>query len=179
VCERLGPNEGDFACFGIPGPCPLPGGAVGRCCNAVCIDPTVNCCTDAECRPPCSSCDPLTRTCVSVCDECEECDAAGNCRPVPDLRRCGVDAERVCCDGVCQPPGVDGCCTSDAECDDGLLCTRDTCAAVGICVHDPIVCAQCFSCKEGGTAICTPDPGAGCVLGGVTGACNEDGNCVV
>ena len=42
--------------------------------------------------------------------------------------------------GTVGPP-ANGC-TTDADCDDGVACTVDTCGADGVCVHDPISCPE-------------------------------------
>src|SRR5262245_38994447 len=58
-----------------------------------------------------------------------------------------------------------------ASCDDGNLCTSDSCAADGQCVHSPV------SCEDG--VVCTLDtcdPAVGCLRLANDGASCDDGN---
>lgn len=73
------------------------------------------------------------------------CDGAGECQDVK---------------GVCKDwdgPAIN-LCDADSECDDGSLCTTDTCQA-GWCAHDPLAdgqkCGYALSCKQG--LCCVPD----------------------
>ena len=52
----------------------------------------------------------------------------------------------VCTDGVCENPPTVGCCTSDAQCDDGVACTDDSCKT-----------SKCFHSKENN--LCCVQPG--------------------
>ncbi|MBI4717126.1 MAG: hypothetical protein HY763_04920 [Planctomycetes bacterium] len=68
-----------------------------------------------------------------------------------------------CLSGNC-PVGVP--CTSDSECDDGALCTADTCNS-GFCFHALNTCDDGNTCTadfcDGGTGLCQHDALPGCV----------------
>ncbi len=111
----------------------------------------------------------------------------------------GCAAAGNCCDdyeAVCGGGGTRGSCTSDAQCDDGLPCTLDTCSA-GKCAHTPGA-NQCLidgKCVAAGTAgpgmclVCAPlakatgwsmDVGGSCDDGKActsNDACTAQGSC--
>jgi hypothetical protein len=167
-------------------------------CNGIeTCDPILNCQAgtplDCDDQNLCTtdSCDPLTG-CANVPVECpagEQCDPEdGECKVPPE---CTVDAEcddgffcngaETCDAGICQPG-------TPPDCDDGVVCTVDTCDEVNdICVNTPDdafcddadVCNGIETCDpildcQAGTALdcddqnlCTTDscdPVAGCVF---------------
>lgn len=67
-------------------------------------------------------------------------------------------------------------CEEDSECDDGVMCTRDSCGAAGFCrnVVDPASCDDGIFCN--GVEQC--DPRMGCVEG-PRETCNDDNVCTI
>lgn len=67
-------------------------------------------------------------------------------------------------------------CSTDEECDDGVACTRDSCAMAGYCRNlvDPASCDDGIFCN--GVEQC--DPRSGCVVG-LRETCNDDNVCTV
>jgi len=67
-------------------------------------------------------------------------------------------------------------CEEDSECDDGVMCTRDSCGAGGFCrnVVDPASCDDGVFCN--GVEQC--DPIEGCVAG-MRETCNDDNVCTI
>ena len=118
------------------------------------------CCADADCATddPCvlSGCN--GKTCVSTADPSRpDCCSPATNPSCTDQDPCTVDA----CNAA-QPGGwtkcshatdasKTGCCVSDAECNDGLLCTADACVA-NLCVHAAI--AGCCTGAANGQAEC-------------------------
>ena len=127
-------------------PCPLPNAF----CNPRCLDAST-CTSDADCDDgnPCSR------------DTCADGTCAHECLCVSP-----VGGTFTCCPGPaaeCGPPPTTSTtlaprstCTSDADCDDGNPCSRDTCAD-GTCAHECL----CVS-PVGGTFTCCPGPAAEC-----------------
>jgi hypothetical protein len=71
----------------------------------------------------------------------------------------------ACAGGAC----VGG---SPLNCDDGNICTHDTCSPVMGCVQTPIVCNDRNPCTDD-----TCSPASGCVLTNNTGACSDGNAC--
>ena len=94
----------------------------------------------------------------------------------------GVCVETGCVAGQCQTKTVPGCCTDDAQCDDGQVCTSDGCDAVtGACVTAPIAgcCQTNAGCDDGQlctTDICDVETGA-CGYTPKPGCCSSDADC--
>jgi hypothetical protein len=53
------------------------------------------------------------------------------------LLGCGSDRAPVFTDGDAAAPDAAGRCASNAQCDDGVACTRDLCLVGGVCEHTP------------------------------------------
>src|SRR5690606_21412132 len=95
--------------------------------------------------------------------------------PLPTQRDAGVDAgldldARVFPDGTVF-------CETDADCDDGVSCTEDSCLAAGICRNavQPSACDDGVFCN--GREIC--DPQRGCLPAPVRETCNDDNVCTI
>src|SRR5438132_5391813 len=129
------------------------------CTGGVCVssgggDP---CASGLECN---NTCDPAARNCLTPAGTA--CTDDGNA--------CTADG----CDGTgaCVHTPVSNCCTTNAECDDALGCTVDTCdTGSNTCVHAPL-------CDDGD--VCTTDscnePGV-CTFSPVAGCCHTDVEC--
>ncbi len=91
----------------------------------------------------------------------------------------GMDGGDAALDADAGPVIPDGAelCETDADCDDGILCTNDGCLEIGICRHtaDNAVCANDVFCD--GVEICDARAG-GCVMGDPN-ACNDDDVCTL
>jgi hypothetical protein len=91
-----------------------------------------------------------------------------------------------CCSGFCDP-GTRRCgpCTTNADCDDGDLCTYDVCGAVSHrCFHDPIPdCAPCAGqgeCPNGRPCCggrCCPAGSTSCNGAACCQPCGSDSRC--
>jgi len=85
----------------------------------------------------------------------------------------------VCMDGVCNY--VPSCCASDDECDDGDLCTKDSCGSSKHCVFSKITncCVYDSDCSDSNP--CTvdkcPEPGGQCLHDQVLGCCQSSKDC--
>src|SRR5690606_32317115 len=93
--------------------------------------------------------------------------------PLPTQRDAGVDAgldldARVFPDGTVF-------CETDADCDDGVSCTEDSCLAAGICRNamQPSACDDGVFCNARGIY----DPQRGCLPAPVRETCNDDNVC--
>lgn len=112
---------------------------------------------------------------------------------------CGVDMRCAYTpvDAVCTGPGERcvvgvGCtaerrCTASAECDDGIVCTVDSCSAGNVCTYTPVDalctdparprCDAAMGCVAGGPMRCTSsaqcDDGVGCTVD----LCTSSGAC--
>jgi hypothetical protein len=105
----------------------------------------------------------------------EECDAQGICC----LSTCGI---RRCADGLaCGDAGDNGCCHPDARCDDGDVCTADTCDRSRGCAHAAIsgCCRGAGECDDGDD--CTADACDGatarCTHAPIADCCRADAEC--
>lgn len=164
----------------------------------------VESCGENGCRPGTPpDCDDGVACTLDVCDEngkgcahlpvdslCEDdnpctlddrCTALGcDGTPAPDETACGQSAlgPKICLGGFCAAP-----CKEDTDCDDGIVCTGDTCdTARGYCVHTPNdglcddgkfcngaeVCHPTLGCRPGAKVNC--DDKIACTLD----ACDED-----
>ncbi|HOX44873.1 MAG TPA: Ig-like domain-containing protein [Myxococcota bacterium] len=138
-CEDVGdcPDDDDV-CTGVDcvaGACQYPPANEGGACDdgLFCTDPDV--CTAGVCGGPARDCSGAADTCnTGACDE-----QAGACVPVP------VSNGTSCGPGDCQglqwtgPTCENGACSgSDVQdCNDGSLCTDDSCDAAAGCGHAP------------------------------------------
>ena len=166
-CEYA-PLEGEIcnvddtdACTGPTGVCDANGACeatpVSGCCNTTseCDDVDENHCTIEECvANECQTtadvvCD--SDAChVSVCSP-----ATGECTPPQEI----VCEEAECQVSQCDPQSgcylvpIEGCCLSDAECDDGNNCTTDTCGGADGCSNEPCAagdeCNSLIDCEAG------------------------------
>jgi hypothetical protein len=130
----------------------------------------------ATCNPPdcndgnaCTidTCDPDLVECVHTPCDCtdnnactaDSCDPALGCQhpPVPDGQACDDHSAQTCNDH-CQA----GVCVAGFSCDDGNVCTVDTCAPGGGCQHSPVPDGQfcddhsdqtCFDHCEAGSCV--------------------------
>ncbi|MEE9293474.1 MAG: IPTL-CTERM sorting domain-containing protein [Phycisphaerae bacterium] len=101
------------------------------CLNAVCVDNQAKC-------PGCEDC--VNAVCVDNQAKCPGCQACVNAACVDNDAKCAKC--ETCTAGVCNKD-VPGCCSSDAQCDDGDPCTDDFCAlASNTCVNTN-VCGSC------------------------------------
>ena len=157
VACTIGDQCGDGACVGTPD-------------NALCDDQ--NLCTD------------------DICDPAVGCEISNNAAACDDGVACTVDD--VCADGSCSgtascPPGemcdvgTDVCvpepdCMVDTDCDDGNICTDNTCdGQTSQCVttlnqapcDDGVACTDGEQCSDGQCQIGAPNHGA----------CNDDNVC--
>ena len=104
------------------------------------------CATNAECddTDPCTNdaCNLSSNNCENAPIDCGD----GNGCTGPD----------VCVGGVCQNPYTPaaGCCSSPADCDDGMATTTDACAA-GTCSNVSLACLVDSDCSDGDA--CTTD----------------------
>lgn len=135
-----------------------------------CVHPAVDCddgnaCTDDD------RCDPLIG-CVNQGDPDLSCDDGNAC----------TTADTCDASGVCSGESVAGCCLVDADCDDGKLCTDDSCAVepgeiAGTCVNEEVVCETADLC---GTAACDESTGE-CAPAAITctalDQCHDAGLC--
>ena len=125
--------------------------------------------------PDHSSCDDGNECTTDTCDLTNGCTNTN----VADGTDCVVPGKAVfdgkCISGVCELF-----CTLDSQCDDGLSCTADTCAAGGYCENTPVN----SSCNDNnvcnGVEVCNPDDpqavaGTGCVAG-TDLVCASDGD---
>ncbi len=102
--------------------------------------------------------------------ECEQCDGAGTCGPVDDGTPCLDDdlcnGDEVCTAGECAAP-------SPLYCDDGDMCSVDSCEASRGCVHAPA--SEGLPCSS--PLVC----GGICLGGRCTGdrpaSCDDDNDC--
>jgi subtilisin-like proprotein convertase family protein len=165
-------------------PVVLPGGA--QCCNGPvdCNDnnpATIDICDFNNSPPSCISA-PDPDYCNQANDPCDDglactsdsCDVgAQRCRHELLPGCCAVNADcpsdnNPCtaesCDkatGNCQSIAVVGCCLSDNACDDGNICTVDSCGAGNVCHYLPIqnCCQTSSDCDDG--LPCTTDTCSG------------------
>ncbi len=200
-CAGLAAGTCQTATCGPDGSCVVSYAPDGTPCDAA--DPCdVATCVSGACvaqpRPcddgnPCTDdgCDETTGTCVheansAPCDDGDPCTqgdtcAEGECVP-GDASGPGCEPEE-CPQGTC-PASSDPECWADADCDDGIPCTADTCDAAGTCEHTP----DDGACEGPGAsclvATCEPAQG-GCVVGNAPdgtpcedgAACMEDRHC--
>lgn len=167
-----------------PGQTDADGDGCGDVCDGDCL-----CESDADCDDglACTgdTCVGATGTCVfssvdAACDDGLFCTGFGTCDPGdPDADRNGCVMTGNPCGGltpVCDEAN-DWClpCSTDADCEDGVSCTTDTCEAGGFCVnsHENARCDDGQFCTD--DDFCDPtDPRAdattGCV--NVTDPCN-------
>jgi hypothetical protein len=106
--------------------------------------------------------------------------------PPPDANTCAAECADEnpctidgCTERMCTHEEIPGCCVADDECDDGELCTADTCDLAHVCQHEPIrgCCETVADCDDGRD--CTRDLCAsGACRNPVTpGCCEEDIEC--
>ena len=175
-CTVDGCDVGIHACF-EPTPVELPAGQ--QCCatSDECDDgdlATLDLCdpgTDLCIHPPdvefcdsagaaCEDNDPCT---VDTCDvgaqACEHAPIAGCCDETADCPSDGNPCTAEACDvgaAICVTAPVEGCCLNDGACDDGVVCTKDTCGN-NTCHHTAIAdcCEGDGDCDDGSD--CTTD----------------------
>jgi hypothetical protein len=120
---------------------------IDRCVGGKCVHRPVDCddqnvCTDDSCDPATGSCVHTPASAGVPCDDNDPC------------------TENDVCDGS------GGCAGTPINCDDGNVCTSDSCQA-GSCVHDPIAgcCLQDGDCPRGQICVdnrCTDNPNPEC-----------------
>jgi len=169
VPDCLNKQCGDDAC----------GGSCGVC------DPGFDCkAYQCECIPDCFLNDCGDDGCGGSCGDCtppDECDG-GVCNCIPDcfLWDCGDDGCGGSC-GTCPTPqtcvggwcdlGKD--CLDAADCNDGDVCTEDTCSDGGTCANTPATGAPC---NDGD--LCTAwDMCVGGICTGAPKTCSDSNTC--
>lgn len=200
--EFCDPDDADAdadGCVSVGDPCKDGVVDVGKICNEV-TDACDDCTSDAECDDfvPCTDDTCVVDTCANVnnddnCLDPLNCDGDDICDPTdPDAGADGCYAPGNPCDPkLCDevtfdpldPAGTCVDCTANAECDDGLTCTLDTCNGVtGDCSHvdtdalcpDALFCDGVDTCEPGNPAAdadgCVPNPHE------CANACNEGTN---
>jgi len=126
------------------------------CVAGECVNTPVDCDDDNECTD----------------DSCDE--ATGECVNTPVAGRSCNDEDSCTENDVCDADG--NCAGSPIDCDDGDICTADSCQG-GECVHDPIAncCENDDECPRGQICVdnqCTDDPNPECA-GETCGAFTE------
>lgn len=124
------------------------------CSNGTCVGGSIKVCGDGQCEL--ANCDPTT----------------GKCKPAQDGLACD-DKDKctlldVCVAGVCTGETV-----GQGACDDGDVCTTDSCLPISGCVHN----ANSAACSDGNA--CTVGDackGGGCVAGPI-GQCLDANEC--
>jgi cysteine-rich repeat protein len=150
---------------------------------------------------PCDDANACTRTdtcqsgaCVGanpvVCTALDACHVAGTCAPAtglcsnparPDGTTCD-DADTCtthdsCQGGLCVGLAIPGCCTVDADCDDGIACTADRCVArTRTCSSTPDD-TRCGPGPECAQLMCSPGDAAADADGCIPRAIDEGGYC--
>lgn len=162
------------------------GAASSECCDNACCFGT--CYGDELCcptNPPAGGGTPTHKVCGGVCvdlrldDACcddSDCSDADSCTVGICQNRVCVQAPRICDDGdICTTnsciPGV-GCVSTPVNCDDGNACTIDTCDSRYGCVHTQVDCSDNNACT---TDSC--DPERGCIYTNVN--CDDDNPCTI
>ena len=183
VCDRVGGCSNANVADGTD--CVDPGGANGACTAGVCSS---GCTSDADCDDAfactTNTCDADTGICDAPARDDAACDDGNPCTvdacavtgcnntPAADDAACTTagGAMGLCASGAC----VTGC-TTDAECDDGVSCTSDSCdVSIGACVNVP----EDSACDDG--VDCTSDvcsAATGCVATPVNAACDDGIGC--
>ncbi len=104
---------------------------------------TADACVASSCKGTPKSCEGATCL-VGSCDEATD---ACTLAPVPDNTTCddGVacTGSDVCAGGVCGGAPLVGCCSSDAECEDGNPCTSNGCDGASTCTSTPKDVGEC------------------------------------
>ncbi len=124
----------------------------------------------------------VCRAAASACDAVESCNGSDVSCPADTSLPDGTPCDNaMVCDGaeVC----VAGVCTAGAppSCDDGDLCTADSCVEPGGCAHSPVAgcCNIDADCDDGD--VCTADvcsgPGGTCSSSPISGCCVADADC--
>lgn len=163
VCDPLNANADADGCTQPGTPCPPVVNPTFGACNEA-TDACFECTSNADCSDgiPCTVdvCnDPSTGLCTNTADNtlCPDpafCDGIDTCTPAdPDADANGCLAPGTPCGGVTPicDEGTDTCdgCVSNAECDDGVDCTDDTCDGLtGACVFTDN-CTGLLSCLGG------------------------------
>jgi hypothetical protein len=137
--------------------------------NACTVD---SCGTDGQCVHQAASCDDG--------DPCtgDGCDPVAGCisNPATGSVSCddgnGCTTGDACGGGVCTGQPVPGCCSSDADCEDGNLCTDDHCTN-HLCENSPVTCSSADVCVA---AFCDPTVGA-CATAPIS--CDDGNPCTV
>ena len=168
VCEAEGSSEcSQSQCNPGTGDCQVAYAQSGAPCNDG--DP----CTQGDACDGGGLCAGAAKDCSSFADTCNDaaCEA-GVCVPTPKSGG-GCDDGQTCtvqdtcdlsgdCAGTWDASLPDCVCLSDADCDDGLACTADTCAGSGACVYTTTP----GSCLVDGVCYASGEPKAGnaCLL---------------
>ena len=162
--------------------------------NTQCATPAVTTCTDDGNACTADQCDgqgACAHPAAVTCDNSQFCNGIATCNPTDGT--CVPGTQPTCDDGVvctadsCDPTAnnntgacvnapIQGCCTSDADCDDGDACNGvETCdVANQTCqAGTPVVCNDGDVCTtdtcDHATGLCSFPPVAGC--------CNVDADC--
>jgi len=189
-CDPANPNADDDGCVPPGDPCDPklcdeatyvvgdPGTCVDCTSNADCND-VITCTLD--------TCDGVTGNCWhtpddALCPDASFCDGVDTCDPAdPDADVDGCVPNPWACGNACNE-NTDSCfdCTSNADCNDGIPCTDDTCdGGTGICTHADncgiatcnVQSGQCQTKRCGDGFV---SPGEQCDDAGESTACDSD-----
>jgi len=110
-----------------------------------------------------AGCDPCLN---NPCDDGVACNGTETCTASGGQVECSAGTTVECTNGqTCtEPDGICDGCVDAADCDDGDLCTTDTCDSDGSCTNDPIMCPAGETCDEA-TGDC------------LAGNCTSDADC--
>jgi len=153
------------------------------CLMDVCGD---GCCTGMEtcasCAQDCHTCGDgccdaaAGETCVNCAIDCHTCgDGCCNAAVGENCHTCLTDCPPTCGDGVCECGENCSTCPSECLCNDGKLCTTDTCNA-GVCVFTPIDCSDGNACTSD---LCNPTDGSCINVPNPTIICDDGDACTV
>ncbi|MCB9788163.1 MAG: lamin tail domain-containing protein [Deltaproteobacteria bacterium] len=182
---------------------PVVGTGGAQCCNHPddCDDgdpATIDLCSFNDSPPICVSV-PDPDYCNQITDACDDGVACTTDSCDVGLQKCRHELQPGCCTvnaqcpsdndpctaescdtatGNCQSLPVQGCCISDNACDDGNVCTVDSCGTSHVCHHEAVAgcCLTSSDCDDGSS--CTTDTCSGnvCTHQAQTSCCTPGGS---
>jgi cysteine-rich repeat protein len=105
------------------------------------------CAGDGQCRHDVVSCEDGNACTVDSCDPAVGCTSVATSGAACDDGNACTSSDS-CVGTVCQGAPIEGCCATNAECDDGAPCTFDVCNA-GRCVNEAVDCSVPDRCHAG------------------------------